>query len=254
MSGKVSLVKKTPSVSQSSTTDAPGAADPKSGQPGSNDGLTFVIARNAFYLINGQKMMMVLIGQFFLIMAMIAVIIKLTDFTDSRDHFFPAQTDNTIIVEKPLFEPVYSEDQIRTWVENSVTRTLTFGFYDHLIRLQDSRIYFTRDGWASFTKAMNDAEIFERIGAVKSSTVVGVNQVVSAKLRPGEKPTITAQGILRGRYTWKVSLLLDVTFNNKAVESRFTWAIDTVVTRLPLMESREGIGISQLVARTAIRQ
>lgn len=255
MSAKVSLAKKeaaatAPAVTPQSVSAAPVAA-PAAAAPASGnkpDGLALIMARNSFYTINANKMMIVFLGQIALIIAMSVVIIKLLDFTDSRDHFFPAQADNTLILERPLSEPVFSNEQIRSWVENAVTRTMTFGFYDHLLRLQQSRNYFTTQGWASFTSALDAAQIFERIGAVQSATIRPSKQVVVARLRSGDRARIVQAGLIGGRYNWKVQLDIDITFNNRGTQTRFTWKVDVMVTRLPTMESREGIGISQLVA------
>ncbi len=257
MSAKVSLAKKDapaaaaapPPKAVAAPAMAPaGSAAPASTKP---DGLTLIMARNHFYATNVQRMMIVFLGQIVLIVAMVAVIFKLVEFTDSRDYFFPAQADNTLILERPLSEPVFSNEQIRAWVENAVTRTMTFGFYDHLLRLQQSRNFFTTDGWASFTRAMDQAQMFERIGAVPSPTLRATQQVVVARLRSGNRAEIKQAGILGGRYTWKVELDIDITFTTRSTQTRFTWKVDVTVSRLPTMESREGIGISQMVAEAA---
>lgn len=257
MSAKVSLAKKedaadAPPARETAPASRPASASkaPDSTRP---DGLTLVIARNSFYAANAAKMMQIFLGQLLIIAVMCTVIYKLMDYTDSRDHFFPAQSDNTLILERPLSEPVYSNEQVRAWVENAVTHTMTFGFYDHLLRLQSSRNYFTTEGWAAFTKAMSDAQIFERIGAVSSKTIKGNPQVVVARLRSGDRAKIVQAGVAGGRYTWKLELNIDITFNDRAVQSRFTWKVDVTVSRLPTMESREGIGISQMIATAVVQ-
>jgi len=254
MSAKVSLTKKEATTPPPATAETGSPAAPAIRSPGASqtptqkiDGLTLIIARNSFYLVNNKKMMQVFLGQFVLIFVMIAVIVKLLDFTDSRDHFFPAQADNTPIIERPLSEPVFSNEQIRSWVENAITRTMTFGFYDHLLRMQTSRSFFTTSGWASFTKALETARIFETIGATEGGNRTN-KQVVSARLRSGDRATIVQSGIMRGRYSWKVNLNIDVTFSNRSTQTRHTWHVELLVTRLPTMESREGIGISQIIA------
>lgn len=255
MSAKISLAKrddhsepKAARPAPAAESAAPGAAQATGGKA---DGLTLIIARNAFYAASSKTMLKVFLGQLVLIAVMVGVIVKLLDFTDSQDHFFPVQADNTLILERPLSEPVYSNDQIRSWVENAVTHTMTFGFYDHLMRLQQSRMFFTTQGWASFTKALDEAQIFKRIGANSESSPMQNKQVVVARLRSGDRATIVDSGRLHGSYTWKVDLNIDILFNTATTQARFTWKVHTTVTRLPAMESREGIGISQLIAEAA---
>lgn len=241
MSAKISLAK--------NETPAPKAA-PAGPEAGAapNHGLTLVIARNSFYAANSQKVMKIFLGQLLVVAAMVVVLFKLMNFTDSHDHFFPVQTDNTLILERPLTEPVYSNEQIRSWVENAVTRTMTFGFYDQLMRMQQSRNYFTTEGWASFTSALNNAKTLEFIGAVESETMRATKKVMTAQLRSGDRATITQAGVLDGRYAWKLHLNIDVIYSTPNTQTRSTWKVEILVVRLPAMESREGIGISQMIA------
>lgn len=252
MSAKISLAKNEAPMPEAA------AAKPQPENAPANtsriDGLTLVIARNSFYTANSQKMIKIFLGQLLVIGTMILVIVKLLDFTDSRDHFFPVQTDNTLILERPLTEPVYSNEQIRSWVENAVTRTMTFGFYDHLMRMQQSRNYFTTAGWASFTSALTSAKTLEFIGAVESATMRPTPKVITAQLRSGDRATITQAGILNGRYSWKVALNIDVVYNTASTQTRSTWKVEVLVTRMQAMESREGIGIEQLIAEKPDQQ
>jgi len=124
---------------------------------------------------------------------------------------------------------------------------MTFGFYDHLLRLQQSRNFFTTEGWAGFTEAMDQSRLFELIGAVPS-TNKSPPQVVTARLRSGDRAVITQVGVLGGRYTWKLELPLDIALTSRSTQTRNTWKFEVTVSRLPTMESREAIGISQLIA------
>ena len=212
------------------------------------DGLALLMLRNGFYNNNMQKLTYVMIGQFIMIGILIFTTVKMMEFTDSRDYYFPVQTDNSLITERPLSEPVFTDEQITEWAEQAVTNTMTFGYYDHLIRLQESRRFFTTPGWASFTKALSDAKFLASIGAETDVVVKGARQVVSSRVRPGERARITKKGINGLRYTWVVELIIDVGMYERSRQVRFPWRVELIINRQPAMESRDGIGINQFVA------
>jgi len=212
------------------------------------DGLGVVMSRNDFYQSNAERMLIIVVGQAILIAALVVVLFKLMSFTDSRDYFFPIQNDNTLILERPLSEPVFTDDQIKDWAENAVTRTFTFGYYDHLMRLQNSRIYFTTNGWASLTKAMTDVQLLERMGAVKSDRINASDMVMDSRMYGNSRPIIKQQGLMGNYYVWQVELRLLAVFRTYTGQVTSPWKVDILIRRIPAMESRDGIGIDQLVA------
>jgi intracellular multiplication protein IcmL len=224
---------------------------PVSGQPASVttsrvDSLALVLARNAFYHTNYQKLLWVVLGQIAAIVVLVAVLDRLFEYTAARDYYFPVQTDNTLILERPLYEPVYTDEEIRNWAEEAVTRTMTFGYYDYLMRWQASRGYFTLMGWASFTKAMENVSIMETIGALPGHG--RGQQVIVTQVHPGRRPEIRQQGIVGYQYAWDISMPVDVTFFGRTRESRYSWNVEIRIVRLPTREGRFGRGISQLIA------
>ena len=209
------------------------------------DGLALVVARNSFYQQHFYKILYLVIAQVLAIVAMAAVLFRLFDFTASRDYYFPISDDNQLVVERALYEPVFSDDEIKDWVQDAVTTTMTFGYYDYTMRWQDSRTFFTPQGWEKFTKAMDDIKWLERIGAIGKG---GDGQVVAARLRPGYRPEIKRQGILNGRYVWELTMPVDVSLHTEETEQRFSWTVDVRVVRMKTVNSRYNCGIDWLVA------
>ncbi len=219
-----------------------------SGQ-GKVDPLVLVMARNSFYNANAQNLLKVAIAQFVMIVIMVSVLVRIFIFTASRDYYFPIQTNNSLILERPLYEPLMSDEDILIWTEDALRATFTFGSYDYLTRLQDARAYYTTKGWATFTKALTDSNILALINAKPSPTVVGTDQVVTFSIHPGTAPQITKRGVLDGRYVWEVHAEIDVTLQDSKQQSRFSWESISLIERQPTMSSRFGIGISSMVVR-----
>ncbi len=211
------------------------------------DGLALVMARNSFYVQNYAKILYLVMAQIVGISLMVAVLIRLFDFTGSREYYFPIQTDNKLIVERGLYEPVYTDDGLREWAGDAVRAALTFGYYDYTMRWQAARSFFTLRGWASFTRAMSEVKITDMIGAGEARTDL---KVVLAKVRPGYRPEIKQQGILGGVYVWDVYVPIDVTFYTQERETRHSWNVDIRIVRMGTNDSRYGLGIARLNADT----
>lgn len=234
------------SVSLAKKSDMALSGQPRSAVPTSRvDGLALVMARNDFYFQNYANILYLVLAQLAAIGLMLAVLVRLFEFTDSREYYFPIQSDNKLIVERGLYEPVYTDDALQDWAQEAVSAALTFGYYDYTMRWQAARNYFTARGWASFTKAMADVKITETIGAGEVRTEP---KVIFARVRPGYRPEIRRQGILGGVYVWDVHVPIDVTFYTLERETRYSWNVDIRIVRMGTNESRYGLGISQLNA------
>ena len=221
-----------------------GADRPASGIP-RVDGLALVVARNTFYAQHYHKILYLVLAQFVAIVMIGAVLLRLFDFTASRDYYFPIAEDNKLIVERALYEPLFTDDEMKDWAQQAVTTTLTFGFYDYTMRWQESRSFFTPRGWASFTKAMDDINLLDTIGVVERK---GGTRVVVARLRPGFRPEIKRQGIVGGQYVWEMTMPMDISFLSAEKEQRFSWVVDIRVVRMLTNNSRYGRGIEWLIA------
>jgi hypothetical protein len=170
------------------------------------------MGRNAFYQHNYKTILYIVLGQIAVILTLLTMLLKLLDFTAARDYYFPMRENNEVIQELPLGEPLLTDAQIRDWAEEAVTHTLTFGYYDHLIRLQNSRAYFTTPGWADFTKALDEAKVLSTIGALGVEDASEQRKVVVTTLRPGTRAEIVEQGINGYRYEWHVKMTIDLSF------------------------------------------
>lgn len=229
------------------TASAPPAAP--AAQSGRPDGLALIMARNGFYTTQAQNLLTIVLGQLALLIMMAFVTVKMFDFTTSRDYYFPINNDNSMVLERPLRDPLFTDEQIIAWAEKAVNDTMTFGYYDHLMRLQDARNYFTLQGWEQFTKAIDDAGILATIGASESATISGVKQVISSSIRPDRKTVIEAQGNSGPVHYWKVKMSIDVNFQRLSQQTLMPWDVEVIILRMSANQSRHGIGIQSLLAK-----
>ncbi len=212
------------------------------------DGLALILARNGFYRTGLQRMTIVVTGQAVIIILLILNIFQMLSYTGSKDYFFPIRDDNSLIVEKPLWDPLYTDAEITAWAEKAVTRSLTFGYYDHSLRLQDSRSFFTLAGWTSFTNALSAAQILERINAVENPTILGRNRVMLATIRSNSITKIVGKGFDGYTYAWQVDVQINVSLKEVDRETNEPWKVTLMIVRTPSMDSRDSIGINQILA------
>jgi len=207
------------------------AADPYSG------GLGRVVVRNEFYRDGYRTMLRLAMIEGCVILGLLAVIFAIVVAYQPENRYFATTEDGRLVPMEPLSEPNLSSPALLSWAAQSATETMTFGFHDYRRRLQESSRHFTREGWASFVKALQDSGI---IDAVETN-----RQVITAA--PRQAPTILSEGMLNGVYTWKLELPMMVTYQTGSQQRNVSMTIQLTVVRVPKLESPNGVGISQWV-------
>jgi hypothetical protein len=243
---KVSLVKKEKEAPPTIEETVAAAAAKRQ-----TDSLALVLSRNEFYRRNLHRVIKIMVFQAIVIILTSMFISSLGRYTSSRDYFFPVRNDNSRIVEKPLSDPIYTDEQIIEWAEKAVTKTLTFAYYDHALRLQESRNFFTIKGWATFNKALYDAQILERMNAIKSETIKGRDKMLVSTIKPGTRAILKQKGVLGFSFSWQVEMQVNAAYKEKDRETGEAWRVNVLIIRSWFMDSREGIGIDQIVATKA---
>lgn len=210
------------------------------GPSGEGSPLGRVITRNEFYRDGYRTLLRVAFVEAIAIVGLIVVIVAIVNAYQPENRYFATTEDGRVVPMVPLSEPNLSRPALLSWASQSVTETLTFGFNDYRRRLQESSRHFTRIGWSSFVKALQDSGIIE---AVETN-----RQVVSAA--PRAAPTILSEGIQGGRYMWQIEMPMMVTYLFGQQQRSVSMNIRLTIVRVPKLESPNGVGIEQWVAFT----
>lgn len=203
-------------------------------------GLARVIVRNEFYRDGYRTLLRVAFIEAAAIIGLIVAIVAIVNAYQPENRYFATTEDGRVVPMVPLSEPNLSRPAVLSWAAQSATETLTFGFHDYRRRLQEASRHFTRKGWASFVKALQDSGIIE---AVETN-----RQVVSAA--PRAAPTILSEGVLNGNYQWQVEMPMMVTYQFGGQQRNVSMNIRLTIVRVPKLESPNGVGIEQWVAFT----
>jgi len=197
-----------------------------------------VVVRNEFYRDGYRTILKLALLQTLVILGLIGAMLFVVHVHQPENRYFATTEDGRLIPMVALNEPNLSTPALMSWVAQAATEVMTFGFNDYRRRLQEASRNFTRRGWESFTKALQQSRIIE---------MVEVNQqVVTAA--PRGAPVITKEGLAAGRYQWIVEMPMILTYQSGTQKRSDNLKITIVIVRVPRLESPNGVGIEQWIA------
>lgn len=197
-----------------------------------------VVLRNEYYRDGYRLALRISVVQSFIIVGLIAAMFYVVHVHQPENRYFATTEDGRLIPMVSLIQPNLSSPALMSWVAQSATEVMTFGFNDYRRRLQEASRNFTPKGWESFTKALQTARIIESIQ--KNS------QVITAA--PRGAPILESEGVVGGRYQWVVQIPLILSYQSGGKTRTAHWMVTLVVVRVPRLESPNGVGIAQWVA------
>lgn len=201
--------------------------------------LVSVVTRNEYYRDGFRNLMRIAIAQAVIISLMILAFVVYMHKSAPVDRYFATTADGRIMQLVPLSQRNMSQAALLSWVSQAATDVMTFGFHDYQRRLQESSRHFTRRGWESFSRALQQSRILE--GVEKNQ------QVVTAA--PKSAPVLLQEGVVNGKYRWVVQLPLNVTYRSGSVSKTDVMNTQIVIERVPSLENPNGVGIDQWIAR-----
>ncbi|MAZ76822.1 MAG: type IV secretion protein IcmL [Micavibrio sp.] len=203
-------------------------------------GLGNVLLRNEFYRDGYRLALRVAVIQGVVIVGLIAAMFFIIKVHQPENRYFATTEDGRLIPMVPLSQPNLSRPALLSWVTQAATEVMTFGFNDYRRRLQESSRHFTGPGWQSFTKALQQSK---RIEGVESK-----NQVITAA--PSGAPVLKSEGIVNGQYQWIVDIPMVISSESGSRSVSENLIMTIVVVRVSRLESPNGVGIAQWVARS----
>lgn len=198
-----------------------------------------VVIRNQFYRDGYRTLVKIALVEGVAIVGLILTFVVFLNIYTPKREYFATTEDGRIVPMVALSEANLSKPALLSWAAQSASETMTFGFHDYRRRLQESSRHFTRRGWGSFTKALQDSGRIE--------TITSNRQVVSAT--PRAAPTILAEGLMpNGLYRWEVEMPMLLTYELGQSRRSEPMNVRLVIVRVPKLESANGVGIDQWIA------
>lgn len=201
-----------------------------------DDVIEVVKTRNDFYKDNYRKVVIALLLCIFIIAILMGSIIYMVS-NPPEPRYFATTNDGRIMPLIPLEQPNLSNAALLQWANTAAISAYTYNFIDYRQRLQEASEYFTPDGWRAFLDALKASN---NLNAVTDKKLIVSAVAVKA-------PTVLEQGVLMGRYTWKVQLEMLVNYQSPSQMVQQNLVVTMLIVRVPTLSSARGIGIAQFI-------
>lgn len=202
----------------------------------SEEGLTLVLMRNAFYRDNYRRAVFLL-----LIVVLINVVlgwgIAYRYLNPPSPEYFAANGQYQLIQWHPLEDPVVNNKFVLAWVTRAVTAAFSLDYIHWRSQLQTASNYFTPSGWYWFLSA------FKKSGNLQ--TLVTLQMVSNATVTGA--PTVISQAVLGGRYIWKVQIPILVTYTSPTKTINQPLNVIMLIQRVPVDQSPDRIAINEFL-------
>lgn len=203
-----------------------------------DDALQVVKVRNEFYRDNYRKVVAALLISFFIILVLAAALCYIVT-NPPAPRYFATSNDGRIIPLIPFTEPNLNNATLLAWSNMAASAAYSYNFVNYRQALQEAGAnYFTPEGKQMFFAAIKSSNNLQAVIAKKlivSAVATGV-------------PVILEQGILAGRYTWKVQIPMLVTYQSASQFSQQAITVTMLIVRVSTLTSPRGIGITQFIA------
>lgn len=206
--------------------------------------LVMIMQRNAFF----KRLHYLVLMAFFLCVAVIVGLFAVIYFLATNPNYpvyFATDKVTRLIDVVPLNQPNMTDDDLITWMVNAVQQAYSYDYINFRTQLQNAQNYFTEYGWNNYMEGLTATN---NLLAVTQRRMISIANVV-------EKPILVTKGILGGAYAWKYRIPLLVAYSVPPYDdkSRFYNALqlEVIVQRRPILQSRDGVGIVQMIGQFA---
>jgi len=196
--------------------------------------------RYRFYQ-DGWRLMIVSIPLMVISILVLTIFLGLSILRDPKPSYFAVQ-NGQIVPMVPVSSPYVKPGDLNQWVARAVTESYMLDFQNFRTRLAENAKYFTPEGFEDYTNSLQKSG---RMKMIQEGWFVG-------SAVPTDAPVIVSEGAVNGRYMWRLRMPVTVSYSSKthAVPPQ-KLMLTIVVVRVDTRQNPYGIGISQIVERSA---
>jgi len=200
------------------------------------DALQVVKLRNDFYRDNYRKVVAALLISFFIVLTLAGALFYIVTHPPAP-RYFATSNDGRLVPLIPFDRPNLNNSTVLEWANTAATAAYSYNFVNYRQALQQAADYFTQEGRQMFFNAVKSSNNLQAVIAKKlivSAVATGV-------------PVVLEQGVMLGRYTWKVQIPMLITFQSASQFSQQSVTVTMLIVRVSPLASPRGIGISQFI-------
>ncbi|MCP3680699.1 MAG: type IV secretion protein DotI [Gammaproteobacteria bacterium] len=203
-----------------------------------HDALETVKLRNNFYRDSYRRVVMALIVALVIIAGLTYTVYWQVSHRP-MPKYFASTANGRIIPLIPLNSPNMNTKAIRSWAVEASVAAYSYNFVNFRQVFNDNQKYFTSNGWDAFLKQLQSSG---NLNAVQKRKLI-----VSAV--PRGVPVIQNQGVLNGRYFWRVQVPMLVTYQSQSETIHSDLLATLTIRRISTLTRSDGIGIDSFVAQ-----
>lgn len=197
--------------------------------------ITAVYMRYEFYRDGYRKILaLVLVSVLVNIFLVVGIFSLVTNPPPPR--YFATSPDGQIIPVRPLDEPVYGTADVLAWASNIAITAYSYDYVNYRSDLQALAGSFTGDGWSSFLSALQGSRMLD--------TVMAQKLVMTAV--PTGAPVVKQEGVLNGRYSWKIAIPMLVKLTGGVVIQQPV-QVYLMIQRVSLVNNPKGIAVASFI-------
>lgn len=139
--------------------------------------------------------------------------------------------------EIPVNQPYLTSADMLQWVSDVLPRSFNYNFLNYNDQLQNASQHFTSNGWKMFQDQLN---IYVNYNTVQTGKLYVTGTLAGA-------PQIVDEGLLSGRYAWKVQIPVTVSYVGNNVNSSKILTMEILVVRVSTLNNLNGVGIDNVL-------
>ena len=207
-----------------------------SGDKQQKGALSLVFLRNHFY--RDQYKSSVIVFLFLLALNALLVATMIGQMMSSPPPvYFATTATGEIIKWQPLNKPVVQESGVTQFVTDAVMTAFSLDYLHFRAQLQRASAYFTPYGWKTFLAAFKKSN--------NLTTLVDLKMVSDVKITGA--PQVIQKAIVDGRYAWKVSLPVVMTYTGASRTIPMAMKLNLIVLRVPVKDNPNRIAINNFL-------
>lgn len=200
------------------------------------DALELVRLRNNFYRDNYRRVVSALLIALLAIIVLVLAVIYLVIDRPAPTYFATTDSGNIIPI-VPLDRPMVNDQSILSWATTAAVSAYTFNFLNYREQLQTASKYFTHEAFQNYMAKLKDSGNLD--------AVIKRQLIVTAV--PGGAPIIVNEGLLDGRYAWRIQMPILATYQSSS-ETKYSnpLLVTILIVRVSTTASPDGIAIAQI--------
>lgn len=139
--------------------------------------------------------------------------------------------------EIPVNQPYLSNADMLQWVSDAMPNAFNYSFLNYNGQLQNASQYFTSNGWKVFLDQLN---IHVNYNTVQKGKLYVTGTLAGA-------PIVLDQGLVSGRYAWRVQIPITINYVGNNVNSSKTLTMELLVVRVSTLNNLNGVGIDNVL-------